>query len=365
MDRACRTQGFVVRRYQATCSLALTAVLLGTCLVTDLLARNRDLERWLTARDSALAEKTGSLFLYTGNFIDFEERLMLDELPQADYSRGGVYFFGTSNMKWAFQTWDLPAEQRRSIGNYGIGASNHTTQLQFIRYLVTYRRFLTAGPNDLVVIGASFHLGHRDDLSTSFFGSMLRRQGLYKITKDDQIVPAPISALERWLRTEKARSGGFIWHLGRLAKSWAVTFLGRRDRLPHNQAKYRQAWRNFMGPRWRQNVDAEVDRFRDTVLFLRSRGAKVKVILLPQGTWMDELPFKAYYEAKIRAECRATETPLQDLSRAIADEDFVDSNHLTVEGQRKFRNLIMDEILDHLRKINLAKFKLIVSSSKV
>jgi hypothetical protein len=276
---------FVVRRSQAICTLGLLAVLLGTCMVTDLLARNRGLERWLMARSSVFAERNGTLFSYTGNFIDSEERLLLDELPQADYSRGGVYFFGTSNMKWAFQTWDLPVEQRRSIGNYGIGASSHTTELRFIRYLIGHRGFLASG-HDLVIFGVSFHLGWQEP-STGVFGSLLRRRGLYTITPDDRIAPVPMLTVERWLRIEKARSSGFIWNLGRLAKGWVETFRGSPRPLLHDAAKYRQQWREFMGAQWQEHMDTEMERFRDAILLLRSHQTQVKVMLLPQGSDFD------------------------------------------------------------------------------
>lgn len=355
MSILAESQGLVARRYQAIASLALLAVLLGTSLVTDLLARNRGLERWFTAKSSELAEKNRSIFSNTGNFIDFEDRVLLDEIPRADYSQGGVYFFGTSNMKWAFTTWDLPAEQKRFIGNYGIGASNHTIQLRLIRYLIEQRGFLTAGEKDLVILGVSFQLTHIDNPSTGYFASLLRRHGLYMITPDDRIAPVPMSLVERWLRIEKARSGGLFWNTERLAKSWLVALAGL-SRRPHPGLAMDTPDNllGFMGgAQWQQNMDAEVERLRETIFLVRSHHAQVKVMLLPQGTWMDELPFKARYEGMIRALCQSTSTPLIDLSRAIPDKDFVDSNHLTVEGQEKFRGLIMGEILGHLQKAGI------------
>ena len=354
--RAKTTQSFAVRRDQAIYSLALTAVLVGTVLATDLLARSRDLERWLTAASSALHEKNGTLFSYTGNFIDAEERVMLDEIPRADYSRGGVYFFGASNMKWAFQTWDLPAAERRLIGNYGIGATNHTNQLRLIRYLIEQRGFLAAGDRNLVFIGVSFHEGAVSEPWNRYFEGMLRRHGVYALAPDGRITPAPLTAVERWLRIEQARCGGFVWNLARLVNNWVNTGLSWARRPSHDWANerspmYAQAWREILGPRWQQNMDEEVARLRETIDLARSRHATVKLILLPQGTWMDELPFKAAYEAKIRALCQTTSTPLIDLSRTIADADFVDSNHLTVEGQKKFEALIMRDVLEHLRRI--------------
>lgn len=356
MSNFVEIHGFLAQRYQSFTSLGLLAVLVVTCLMTDLLARNRDLERLLTAKSSELAEKNGTGFSYTGNFIDFEERVLFDEVPRANYSRGGVYFFGTSNMKWAFNTWDLPAEQRQLIGNYGIGASSHTTQLRFIRYLIEQRGFLTAGGRDLVIIGLSFHSGWKDS-STGYFASLLRRHGLATIAPDGRVAPVPMNAVERWLRIEKARSGGFIWNLGRLAKGWLTALGGWGSHTPHDGAKYRQYWRTIMGAQWQPNMDAEVERLMEMILLLRSQNAQVKILLLPQGTWMDELPFKARYEALVRRLCLVTSTPLIDLSRAMPDDAFVDSNHLTVVGQEKFRDLIMREIEGHLQLVKTVPLK--------
>jgi hypothetical protein len=338
------------RRSQTAASLALLALLVATCLTTDLLARSRGLEHWLMAKSSEFADKTGTLFSNTGNFIDFEERVLLDEIPRADYSRGGVYFFGTSNTKWAFNTWDLPAEQRALIGNYGMGAASHTTVLRLMRFLIAQRGFLAAGDRDLVIVGASFHLGFKDTPS-GFFASLLQRRGLYRTASDGNIIPAPMNPIERWLQIEKARSGGFIWNLGRLAKNWAKALRGVTAPPAHNPEQYRQSWREFMGPNWQQNMDTEIESLRATIELVRSHHAQIKLVLLPQGSWMDALPFKARYEAQVRALCQTTSTPLIDLSRSMSDQDFVDSNHLTVKGQQKFRGLIMGEIEQQARKI--------------
>lgn len=338
--------------YQALSSLALLVLLLATCIGIDLLARNRGLERWLTAESSVLSKDNHTLFSDTGNFIDFEDRVFLDEIPRTDYTEGGVYFFGTSNMKWAFQTWDLPPPERHLIGNYGFGGANHTTVLQLIRYLIAQHGFLGAGKRDLIVFGVSFHLGVEP--APRYFHELLRRHGLFTITSDDRIVPAKLGAIDRWLRVEKARSGGFFWNLGRVTKSWLERAAGRSSARPHNAAEYRRGWRVFMGPNWRRGIDNEIEVFGKTISLVRSYGAEVKVILLPQGTWMDDLPFKPYYEAKVRALCETTATPLIDLSRSIPDAEFQESNHLTVEGQQDFRNIIMSIIGNNLHQIMAA-----------
>ena len=257
-------------------------------------------------------------------------------------------------MKWAFQTWDLPAVQRHLIGNYGIGASNHATQLELIRYLIAQRGFLSAGDRDVVIFGVSFHLGVGPSPGGGFFEALLRRHGLFTTTPDDRMVPTKLSPVDRWLRVEKARSGGFFWNAGRVAKSWIQWVAGRTQPPPHDPAEYQNVWRQYMGQNWKRNMDDQIDVLRETILLVRSYGVAVKVILLPQGTWMDGLPFKPYYEAKVRAVCKSTSTPLIDLSRSIPDAEFQDSNHLTVEGQRDFRKIMMGIIDRELQRIMVA-----------
>ena len=344
-----QSQRFVVRRYQAIASLGLLAILVGTCLATDLLARSRRLEQALMAMSTEFAEKTRTIFSNTGNFIDFEDRVLLDEIPGSDYSRGGIYFFGTSSMKWAFTTWDLPAEYKQFIGNYGIGASSHTTQLRLIQYLIEQRGFLATGERNLVILGLNFSLGRKDP-PTGFFASLLRRHGLYTTTPDGRIVPMPMSSIERWLRIEKARSIGFIWNLGRVAKGKVLTLAGYRRPAPRGMLSFDNL-RGFMGEQWQQDMDDEIVRLKETISLLRSHQAQVKLMLLPEPTWFDDLPFKPRYEAKVRALSKEMSIPLIDLSHAMPDDDFVDDGHLTVEGQEKFRRLIMEEIMGHLQKI--------------
>jgi hypothetical protein len=316
--------------------------------MVDLLARNRNLEQWLMTRSRELAKTNHVLFSNDGNFIDFEERLLLDELPRADYSRGGVYFFGASNMKWAFTTLDLPAKQRQLIGIYGIGASSHATELRLIRYLIEHRGFLRTGERNLVIIGATFQLGRKE---SRYFSSLLRRRGLLTLAADDTMVPVPMNVITRWLTIEKARSGGFIWNLGRLAKNLAKAYAGRSGPPQHNPARYRQGWREYMGSNWRQELDPEMEHLRQTISLVRSQGAKIAIMLLPQATWIEELPFQHQYEEQLRALCEETSTPLIDFSQAIRDEDFVDSSHLTVKGQEDFRQLVLKEISGHLRNL--------------
>ncbi len=336
-------------RSQARWLLLFFLVAMGACLLTDIAANNRTLERWITAKSSALSEKNGKLFSNNGSFIDYEERVFLDEIPHTDFTQGRLYFFGSSNMKWAFTTWDLPENLRRHLGNYGTGGAANQTVLRLVRF-VGDKGMFASGAKSEVIIGVSYHLG-TTETSGSYFPSLVRRQGLYAITPDDLIVETPIPPIQRWLRIEKARCGGFIRNVGRLVYNWVLTAFGLSHQPPHNPAEYRAYWREFMGSPWQENVQRELGRLDETLTLLKEHGVPAKVILLPQGTWMGGLPYGPFYNQRVRALAQLKSIPLLDWSSAIPDADFIDSNHLTVTGQTKFRSMILKEEAGRLHRL--------------
>jgi hypothetical protein len=316
-------------------------VALTTCMLIGGAARDRRIEHWMTAQSSLNSARNGMLFSNNGSFIDYEERLFLDEIPSADFSQGGLYFFGTSNMKWAFTVWDLPERLRLRLHNYGTGAASHQTILRLVRYIGNKGMF-AAAHKSTVIIGASYHLG-TTETSRGYFPALVRRQGVYQIAPDDSLIEAPLHPADRWFRIEKARCGGFVRNTGRLIKNWALASLDLKQQPPHFPDFYRKEWAKFMGPDWQRNIDREVDNLEETLKILNARDVPVKLILLPQGSWMDGLPFPTYYNDRVRTLARRTATPVLDWSNLLPDSDFVDSNHLTVEGQTKFRAFLFSE----------------------
>ena len=250
---AAEPTGWSPARGQARIVLAFLALALGLIAGIDALARDRGLERWLTARSGDLSVRTGKLFSNNGNFVDYEERMLLDELPAVDFTQPAIYFFGTSNMKWAFTTWDLPEGQRRRLHDFGTGAASHQTVLRLIRYLGD-KGLWAAGARNEVVLGVSYHLGVTET-PNSFFPALVRRDDLYAITPDDRLIDVPRAPLDRWLRTEKARSAGLLLGLWRLAGNGTMATLRPSRQPPHDAATYRQGWRAYMGPDWQANID--------------------------------------------------------------------------------------------------------------
>ena len=112
-------------------TVAVCLILVGLADSETVLRRIRTLT-WEQNR----TKKQIPLFAFNEHYVDYEERFIHQDLSSADYSRGGVYFFGASTMKWALKPWDIPPEIQPYIHNYAWGGSKHSDNYDLIRYLV-------------------------------------------------------------------------------------------------------------------------------------------------------------------------------------------------------------------------------------
>lgn len=333
-------------RRQLAIGAALLGVLAAITAAAALLAGSPAVLDWIEARKLAYAARTRTIYSYERGYTDFEDRMTLAELPAIDASRGGVYFIGSSNLKWGLDTWTLPAAEQARVHNLGIGGTSHTMQAALVRFLVERIGLLRAGgERSLFVFGGSYHCaGHLDD-DRGFFASLWRRHGVYTYAPDTGIDWADAPPLLRALRSERAHVAGFLQGLGReLARGLA----GEAVRV-HDAARYNEARRTFMGEDWAAKIERQSDAFVRTARDLRARGAAVTLVLLPQGSWEANLPFHAAYTARMREVCAAHGIPVVDLGDLLEDEDFADSNHFNPAGQTKFTARVMDLARAHLR----------------
>lgn len=339
-----------IARLHSWTALWLLGVAAGVLLGLDLMARNEALALALSAPGRELRRQSGGYYEDQRHFTDAEERLILDDLPRADYGQGGVVFLGSSNMKTGMMAWTLPAEQRRLIHNYGIGATNHTHIDQFVRYLVEDRQLLDAGgERTLIVFGLSYHLTAHA-VAGGFFSHLWRRQGLFDYTVAGGIERVPMSSLERGLRIEKARISGLLRlapsYLGSLVRSLAG--VEPRRRVQDAEVHVRR-WREYMGPSWGDKIGTQLREFSRTVDYLQAQSAKVSVVLLPLGSWEERLPFNEPYTRQLRQLCRSRSVPVHDLSSLLGDEEFADSVHANLDGMEKLHGALIEIALPHLR----------------
>src|SRR3974390_911530 len=96
-----------MRRFQLLVGAVFLATIALTCLCIDLLSRSSRVQEFTERAELARFKGGVGLFKNEGGFIEFEDRVLLDEIPNTDFSRGGIFFFGTSTMKWGLKTWEL------------------------------------------------------------------------------------------------------------------------------------------------------------------------------------------------------------------------------------------------------------------
>jgi len=334
-------------------ALSLIATVAVTTVAIDLLARFQPLADRIQARDLERFVRGEEFFPNRGNFIEFEDRLLVDEIPNADHSHGGVYFFGASDLKWALETWMLPREVRPLVGNYGVGALSHVFELQFLRFLIEDEHLLSAGRDKTeIILGVSWSnaVSWKPE---AYFGPLWSRHGLYTYSPENGIHEASLSPFQRRLRTERARCSGFVGgNFNRLARA-IMTSLG----LPLEAADQIKdpaqvsAWVRTNTHLPKASVETQVRAFDDLLAYLQAQGVGVTVVFLPHRRAFDELPLVGVYHDEVTRICRARSIETVDLTHLLSEDEFWDMGHPNYRGLQKTNAALMDVAAPYLARI--------------
>lgn len=326
----------------AGCFLLVVA---GTVLPVSFAARSKNFTAWIAREDEAYYRKTRGLHAsFSGYLVRYPDHFVYDELPAADFSRGGVYLTGPSNMGLGTKLWELPPEQEAFIHNCGLDANTHSGEFATLRYMIEQRGMLAAGGSkSLVVIGACYHsaggIGSDRELPPSF-RSAWNSHGFYQCNRAGGIVPREVSPLAKFIHGEKLRMAACLSRLMRWARH---KVLSPKQRV-HDMAMYVRNREQFMGPGWRDKVADQTGVFARMLDYLRGHGVQVLVVLPPMGSWEKEMPYAAHYNTEITAICAQKGVPVKDWTALVSDEEFWDSSHMNLEGVEKFQAALLNEV---------------------
>jgi hypothetical protein len=341
--------GAAAGRLATRIAMLLLSVTGGTCLILDAMANLKPVQDWMrtVAWQQSKSKKQIPLFCWNEHFIDYEDRLLHKEIPSADFSEGGVFFMGASNMKWALKLWDLPAETRPFIRNFAFGGSKHSDQLDLLRYLVERQGFLRAGgEKTLIVLGVNYRNAHHARLDgegrSEYFERLWTRHGFYVVEPDGSIRPSGLSGLARQVILERTKITGLLKELANLA------FVPLKSIRVQDRQAYSRIWADAMGPRWEEMIRVETAAFAGMVAYLQRRNVRIVVVRLPVASWEDDLPFERTYIHQIRSICESSGIQIYDFSRLLDDDDFADSIHLNPVGIEKFQRAVIGIALNHL-----------------
>ena len=337
--------------------VAITAaVLLGAMGVSagglDLLARNHWLESCAERAHERYCRVRNVTFGNRGYFIDIDDRFLYEELPAVDYSRGGVYFFGSSALRASTEFWKLPPEQRVLIHDFSISHSSFDQKFRFLRYLVEQEGMLRAGgEKNQVIFGvgyAEIFFGYeRNDFFTALWG----RHGIYQYSANEGITPVAVNPLWRFSHFERMRIAGCF---GAVAESveeqcqiWRGVPPARRDDLVQSADELAQ---RRMSMDWQARMREQLQQLDGMIGYLQDRGVHVGVVMLPVGSWEANWPFARTFRGGLSEICAAKRISFYDWSGKLADSDIADCfGHDAIAGTDKASPALVGLALPFLR----------------
>lgn len=318
-----------VTRTQRRLSLGLLAALALTFLGVGLLAHFSPVIPRYVEEQIRRHQEINGVYVYAGEYADTGDYVLTGLLPEADYSRGGVYFFGASNMIVSLMPWKLPPGERALIHNYSMGAFTHRETHYFVKNLVEEQGFLQAG-GDKVTVVLGLHIGLFRDDQKEF--DVFRRYGSYRFDPATGLHLNPAGPVMQFLRRERIYANQFLR---------IVTLRPSQIRIPfvQNPPAHQEAWRRVMGPRWRENLQMQTGHLAALLDYLQQRNVRIHVVFTPYPSWQDELPFPAAYRAAVMPLLESHKIPITDLAHLLPDEDFTDASHSRYTGQLKIHEI--------------------------
>ncbi|MBL9202641.1 MAG: hypothetical protein JNL39_19165 [Opitutaceae bacterium] len=322
-------------RLQARLGALLLLSVVGMVIALACMARNPTLAAWLARKDEAHARAAHIAFWNNGYFDDVEDRLINEELPAADYSRGGVFLLGASNARAATLLWTLPPASRALIHNYAIAMSNHEHKFQLVRHLVEHKGILRAGGEKcLFIFGVSYGEALFAYEPTEFPVQIWRRHNLFECTREGGIRQLPMHPITRLMRLERVRIAGCLQALNHtMRRDWRT-----RNGVPIlNAERFAQFEERMRGipADWAEKIAGQMEMFGAMIDYLTARQARVVIALLPDGTWENARPYAAAYTAAMENIAAEKKLPLYDWRDLLLDDEFSDSSHANVFGAEK------------------------------
>jgi len=338
------------RIWQPLVCLSLLAGIGLSVLTLDAAIHNEALGIWL---DRKFAEVNGTANFYRRQYVDNEDRALLEELETLDVSRGGVYFFGGSNMMWATCVPDLPSPQRHLVHNFGVGGESSARYVrQYVEFLVNHKNLLQAGADkSLIVFGTCFlNIKPPSDQAGNVFTNMWRRRGLYRYDLEAGIQPVPLSNCVREYVVRKGRYASLVHGCLERFERWMVPKSLRRRKTPQNAELYATDYRQRLGTHWQEDLAAHRRDLQQFADYVKREKMNFVVVLLPLASWHKPLPYPAKYRAMIEEFCTTNGMPLIDYTNLLADDDFVDHIHVNPQGLPKIDSALMDIARKFLRE---------------
>ncbi len=312
--------------------------------VSSYLSRTTTVIQDRVEREQARHIEINGVYFYDGGYVDDGDLVLLDHLPNADFSRGGVYYIGSSEMRTSLMPWILPKAEQKLIHNLSIGDFRHREIDSYVRMLVEDFGLLEAGGPKNTVILSSFAFLARpkapDNPRDQYVPSLFERHGQYTYDWEDGINRKKQSQVERWYRSEKDRANRFLSVVFALNESRVRPTRGLEWSYEHLAFAMREDWENSM--------PVEVERLEQTLDYLLDKDVNVIVLRPPVAEWQFDHPYEPAYRAMVEPLLEARNIPIADFGDFLEAEEFGDDVHAVYSAQVKlhdaYRALALEEL---------------------
>lgn len=314
------------RSPQLGVSLVMLAAVCGTFLAVLPLARFSPVIDNHVERELARFEETNGFYLYDAGYRDDGDYVLLGQLPRDDYSRGGVYFIGSSETNTALMPWRMTPAEQRLIHNYSIGDFRHSEIRHYVRMLVEDNGLLEAGAERTTVILTVNYTLARRKRGEQYVRELFPRHQLYTYDWDEGIRRVPMSPVRREYILARDLTNRFL----------RILFLSpTRVETPSADDPFKAHLGEVMVDDWREVMESEVSALTATIDYLQAHGANVWAVYPPMMTWHDERPHDAIYREMITPIMVSRGVRVTDFGDLLPDEDFADALHARYSGQAK------------------------------
>ncbi|HSV13440.1 MAG TPA: hypothetical protein VLI90_04230 [Tepidisphaeraceae bacterium] len=320
-------------------ALIVLALLAGIFVSADVCERH---DQWLLHRRLVQWRLTNGSYFDGRYFDNPEERLLYHSLPSHDFSRGGVWFFGSSPTQQAVLPWEFPADIRPRVENFSMAGANHNNERRFMRCLIDHHGLLAAGGDkSLVVIELLFGSACHDrtpvqQYMQDVWDGYFTRYGMYYFGADGEILPTEMTPLECTFKSQSLRSHVFLSWLLRHENNWLKP---PEHAITSEILRY---WSDRFGPNWEAGMDAEIAELSAAIDYLQARHANVAGLYFPQRQWARDYRPAIRYRQRVMALMAAKSVQVIDLRDSFDESEFADSVHLNYVGSMKLQPRLIE-----------------------
>jgi hypothetical protein len=127
-----------------------------------------------------------------------------------------------------------------------------------------------------------------------------------------------------------------------------------RPRSEVGSEAHQAQWIKIMGDDWREEMEDQMRDLERLLDYLQERKVHVRVVLPPQATWQNGVPFATTYRNMLLPILDSRNIPVSDFSHFLSDDDFGDATHFRYSGQWKIHSAYRELALDALREMEIA-----------